>query len=239
MTLLLILLQIAGCIFGILAALFFLIVALPFDAWAAGHLDEQSIDGLVAVRWGWGLLAVQASTTEGVWLYLIGLRIWRIPVDQETAQKKKAEKTAVAKVDKRDKPEKTKPEKTKDRTPVTAILRWIRDERGWMLRTGGRLIAVLHLRLRLQGLVGIDDPADTFVLVQLLSLVDRLPGIEIDLERNYLNDTIDLDLSLGFRLWLLELLGVALSILINRESWRALRAMPRELRERREKYGQD
>ena len=66
MTLLWILLQVVGWIFGILAALLLLIIALPFDARAMGHFDEENIDGLLAVRWGWGLLAVRAAPAEGI-----------------------------------------------------------------------------------------------------------------------------------------------------------------------------
>ncbi len=223
MTLLFVLLQVLGWMVGILAALLLLIVALPFDARAVGHLDDESIDGLLAVRWGWGLLAVRATPAEGFWLCVLGLRIWRIPVEEETPQDEEAEVKAV---ETKAAGKEEKPEKKEDATPATAFLRWVKDERGWLLRTGRRAISALHLRLRLQGVVGLDDPADTFVLCELLALVDRLPGVAIDLERDYLDDTFELDLSLSFRLWLLELLGVSLTILLTRETWRALRAMP-------------
>ena len=206
-----------------LLALLGVLVVVPLEVRVAGAVAEESLEGRVVGRWGWGLIGVRATSAGGAGLYLVGVRIWRFSLSRTPQEREKRRQEKRAK--RESKREKRRAE-AGERASRAARLGWVKAHRRWLWRVGVRAVSALRLRLRVQGTLGLDDPADTFTLFELLGELGRLPGVELDLQRDYLDESLELDVELSGRVWLLAWVGVGLSMLVKPETWRALRAMP-------------
>ncbi len=78
-------------------------------------------------------------------------------------------------------------------------------------------------RLRASGRVGIGDPADTVALGALLAALGALPGVELAIGLDWVEETLEVDVELAARIWIAELLAIAAPLLLVRSHRRALR----------------
>jgi hypothetical protein len=94
----------------------------------------------------------------------------------------------------------------------------------WM---AARLLGALHLSLRLRGRLGTGDPADTVALVGLLQAARALPGVQLEVEIDWLDEVLEGEAEGSARVWLAEVLAVAALLLLRREHRSALWALAR------------
>lgn len=201
----------------VIGVVLLLVLIMPVHAQAAGRIGEDELDASARLGWGWGLFALRWSTASGAALYLLGLRVVRV---QHDASKKDAKRARKAEK-KRKKDERKK--KRKDKKKSKRGLGWLVEHRHTLLGLAGRLMRALGIRGRLWMRLGLDNPANTAALVQLLILLDRVvPGLELWVEPEYLEETLEADGNVEMRVWLLELMGIALARLLFDRRTRAL-----------------
>ncbi len=185
-----------------------LVTLVPFQAQASASIHDASLMGTAEVAWGWGLFAFQISSERGLAVRLFGIslpRFWRRhrrDAREERRRKKRARRPR---------------ERRRSRLAL-----W----RGRaLLRMAARLASALRLRLRVKGIVGIGDPSDTALLAGLARLVDRVPGVQLDLGWEWLDERLDLDADGSARIWIAQLLCATAALLWVRENRAALRAL--------------
>lgn len=206
------LLSIVLWLLAVVLGVMLLVLLIPIHLQAVGAVDEDRLEGRALARWGWWLLTLRADPAVGIDARLCGLRVWRYHRRSEEPKKKK---------------------KVKERTGW-----WQRKEAGaraWRNRDGLSRVASTALRaMPLSGTVhatiGLSDPADTGALFGLLDqLAQWSEAIELDLEPNWIDETLELDGAIGVRLWPVQVLLALVWLLIRdgqarrgvRDWWRA------------------
>ncbi|BDG02865.1 hypothetical protein AMOR_18610 [Anaeromyxobacter oryzae] len=190
-----------------------LVVLLPFRARATGSVHDGAPAGEARVDWALGLLSVDVAARRAA------LRVAAIPVarfDLATVRERKKEER------RRARPREPRREKRKPGTPARA--RAVLAEREALRGIAARLARALHLRVRARGTVGTGDPADTAALIALAAALGALPGVELALGADWMEEALELDVELAARIWIAELLVVAAAVLLARRNRRALRA---------------
>ncbi len=206
------LLSILLWILAVLGGLLLALLLLPFGLRVSGSVHQGRADGRAAAGWAWGLVSLRLAR-DGLTLRLLGLRIHRLRLggDQHTEERED---------EKKEKKEKTGEDKQGG--GARGLLR----HRRTLLNMFGRVIRALHIRGRLRGTVGLDDPADTAYVALLLALLaGRTRGLALDVDCDYTNERIELDGWIGMRIWIIQLGLVALGLLLRKRNRRALRAM--------------
>jgi hypothetical protein len=121
-------------------------------------------------------------------------------------------------------PEKPKPgKKKKARAGALDRLRAGLAERAAFQRMAVRLVRAVHLRLRGSGRIGTGDPAEGAALFAALRALEELPGVELALELDWVEEALEVEVEIGARVWIAELLAVAALLLLERPNRRALR----------------
>lgn len=196
-----------------LLGLVLLVVLLPFRARANGSVHGGAPAGEARVDWALGLLALDIHAREAA------LRVAAIPVAHfalGTERERKEEDRRSSR------PREARRERRKPRTP--GRIRAALAERDSLGRIAVRLARALHLRVRARGRIGTGDPADAAALVALGAALGALPGVELALGVDWVEEAFDLDLELAARIWIAELLVIAAAVLLARRDRRALRA---------------
>jgi hypothetical protein len=207
-----ILLAILSALLWTALALLALLVLLPFRAGASGEVHDGEPAGVVAVDWGFGLLGFALDTERRVTLRLAWIPLrFRMKAKGQKARARHERKPA-------------REEKGREKAGARQRLRAALAERAAFQRIAARLVRALHLRLRAEGRIGIGDPADTALLFAALRALERLPGVELALELDWVEEELELELSADARIWIAELLAVAVGLLLERPNRRALRA---------------
>ncbi len=188
------------------------VVVLPFHVRGRAAVHDSSPTAAVRLHWAWGFLGFELSTS-GAFLRVAGLRVWRFRKRSKRDREEKAEKGEEEESDE-------KPKK-----PVLARLKAQWRHRQVLMRILARVARPLRLRLRISGVVGTGDPADTAMLLGALRLLAELPGVEVDVGCDWLDEELEIDVEGSARVWLLHLLGVAAAVLVVRENRVALRAV--------------
>jgi hypothetical protein len=88
-----------------------------------------------------------------------------------------------------------------------------------------RSARALHLRLRVEGVVGTGDPADTALVSGLARLLEEIPGVEMAVDWEWLEEELELRLEGSARIWIAQMLGIAAMLMLARENRMALRAV--------------
>ncbi len=188
-----------------LLGLLLAVILLPARFKARGVLDEERVAGFAELVWGWGLVSLRVSS-PGVEATILG---FALPRSLLRGRRKKTRK-------------KKKPW-GKGRSS-----RWLWNSRRVLFRAVARLLATLHLRGSLSGLVGTGDPAQAFWLDQVLSWLDEhLPGIHLNLGVDFIEPRFEIEGDLEARLWPVETLFAAMLLLLDRETRSAIQAAPR------------
>lgn len=207
-----------GVLLAILYALLglvLLVVLVPLRARAAGSVHDGLPAGMARVDWGLVLLAVEVDVSRRMTVRVLEIPLARFALRTARESEKKARR--------RRRPRRAKRE-GKARGGALGRLRAALAERGAFRRMAARLARALHLRLRGSGRIGIGDPADTVALAALLAALAELPGVELALELDWVEEALELELELAARVWIAELLGVAALLLLERPNRRALRS---------------
>ncbi len=211
-----------GVVLAILSAvlgLVLLVVLLPFRARALGSMHDGAPAGEARVDWGLGLLSVNVDARRRVALRVVEIPVARFDLDT-TGKHRKRDPL-------RCRPREAKRERKKAGT--LARLRAVLAEGEAFRGVAARLARALHLRVRASGRVGTGDPADTATLGALMPALGTLPGVELALGLDWVEEALELDLELAARVWIAELLVVAALLLLARRHRRALRAAFRAL----------
>jgi hypothetical protein len=159
----------------------------------------------VRLDWAWGLLRAELASGRGFSVRAAGLRVPRFGGGRREGRPARVEEAA---------PE----EGGLDR------LRSLLREREALLRMALRLARALHLRVRVTGTVGTGDPADTALLAGLLRALDELPGVELALGVEWVEEVLEIDAECAARIWVAEILVVAALLMRVRAHRAALRA---------------
>lgn len=203
-----------GSLLAILYALLglvLLVVLLPFRARVFGSVHDGEPEGVAGVDWGLGLLGVEIDTWRRVRLWVAWLPVARFAVRERRVKPERPPK---------------KPRREKEAAEAGAFqrLRAALAERAAFRRMAARIVRAVHLRARATGRIGTGDPADAAALFALLQPLRALPGVELELELDWVEEALELELEVGARIWIAELLAVAALLLLERPNRRALRA---------------
>jgi len=197
-----------------LLALALLLVALPFHASARGAARDGELSGRIRAAWAFGLVALELSPT-GAAVRVAGLTVFRPRrAGRADGPPARIEREADGRA-----------EEEGERQGGLARIRGALENRRPLLRMAARLLGALHPRLRLAGRLGLGDPADTAALSGLLGAVRALPGVDLSVELDWLDEALEGTAEGSARLWLPEALGVAGLLLLRRENRTALRAV--------------
>ena len=207
-----------AAVLGLLLLVLAGLVLLPFHVEARGVVDDGDVDGRLQASWGWWLLALRLDTT-GLRLRLLGIPVWRMrgggSGDEESPRKRRRrEKRA---------------ERRREKRRGPGLLKV------WMHREGLRAllrgaISTFPVRGHLYGTVGLGDPADTATLFGLLAPLEaRSQAVDLDLEPDWLDETLDLDGALVLRVWIAHLIAAVLWQLLTdgrarRGAWAMVRS---------------
>lgn len=154
--------------------------------------------------------------------WLFGLVNVAIPTDT-TAPAAKAEQVTAKRRRRRRNP--------KSRRKARPLAAWrLRPFRQRLIKFGRSLWQAINKReLRLQLRIGLDDPADTGQLWAFMgplsAIASHSRSIEIAIEPDFQQSTLELDSSGRFRLIPLQLLGLTLALLLSPSFWRGMQHM--------------
>jgi hypothetical protein len=189
---------------AVLAVLLVLLIV-PIHVRAEGGIHGMSLSGKAAIRWGWGLVSVRMAPGSGFTLHVLGIRIWTFTGSDE--------------------PEPEKPEEPKKKGRKGPGLRWFLEYRRHAWKLLKRLLDTLRLRLRVTGELGLGDPADTALLAALLGELERSQElVELEVQPDWLDETIELDGDLGARIWPIHIGLILLGALLRKDTRRMMRA---------------
>ena len=216
---------ILGGIGLLLSAGLVLIVGVPVTARGAGSVRGDEIHGAIQIGWLLGLVGVYVSSRRGTHLTLLGRPVWKLPeTDEEAREAKRAKRKAkkeARRAKKQAKAREGRPKKT-----IREWLRWLGEHRGTLARLGGRLTRTFRLRLRIEGVVGLGDPADTAaLLVALRTLTGWAESPWLDVEPDFLEERVELDGDFEGRLWILAIGWVGAASLFEWRTWKLLRGL--------------
>ena len=188
-----------------------LLLFVPLHLRAEGRIEGLSGSGRVRARWGWFVLIFDLASGSGARLRLFGLTLSRFKgraqPSRASGQKKK------------------KKEKKKEKKKPGGGFGHFWRKRKTLLRLALRILATLHPRGRLQGVVGLDDPADTAWLdLALWQLRGRWQTFEVDVSCDFTDEALELDGEFKAWIWPIQVLFVGLLLMLNKRNRRALRA---------------
>lgn len=206
--------EVVLAILSAVLGLVLLVVLLPFRARAAGSVHDGAPAGEARVDWGLGLLSGSVDARRRVALRVAGIPVARFDLRTRGERGKKDRR--------RRRPRGERREEKRAGTP--ARLRAALAEGEAFRGTAARLARALHLRARARGRVGTGDPADTAALGALVTALGTMPGVELAIGLEWIEEALDLDLELAARIWIAELLVAAAPLLLVRRRRRALRA---------------
>jgi hypothetical protein len=201
------------CFLGGLLLLFLL---LPVHVNADGQANIVLIDGEAEARWAWGLVSLRLTPERGAWVHLLGRPVRRL--------RRRPSSTYQGGDDDEAKPqdqETTRPRSGGGRRG----LGWFLYHRQALLRVVKRLYHAMGVRARLEGALGLDDPTDTAVLWGVLMQVQAwLPGLELAVRPDFMDEQLDLRGTLRGRIWLAHLLVIMAGQLLRADTRQMLRA---------------
>lgn len=166
-----------------LGALLGLVLVMPLSATAHGAVSASALTATfgVKVRWAFGVLGLDVDPS-GLVLRLFGFKVWRSSHGKSSDKK-----------DPRERARKVRRARRRKRSRNNGPL-WFWHHRDELLRTLLRLLSTLHLRGRVEGLVGLEEPDDTIWLALAIHAVaDRLPEGTLALDVDYADLALELE----------------------------------------------
>ncbi len=210
-------LLVAGCLLLSALALATVVMVVPFGFEASGRLADTGREGIrlsasFRAWWGAGLLVLRREPGGKPELLVLGWCVWRLeewkPLFSRlrTWNKKRRAK---------------KKKKKKKRMGAKQSLRLVVTLGKIILR----MLRTVRLDMRVEGIVGLGDPADTWFFFEAVRLVRLLlPPMDLRLRSDYVDEALELDAKIGGRGRLAHMAAVLVSALFERETRRALLA---------------
>lgn len=219
------------CILGGLLLLFSL---LPVHVSADGEANVVLIDGEAEARWAWGLVSLRLTPERGAWVHLLGRPVRRLRFGEGIYTDEDGDDDGDAKDgDAKDGDEDSDAEAPEQADEVHQPkssggrrgLGWALHHRRALLRVVKRLYRAMGVRARLEGALGLDDPTETALLWGVLMQVQAwLPGLELAVRPDFLEEQLDLRGTLRGRIWLAHLLLIMAGQLLRADTRQMLRA---------------
>lgn len=196
---------------GVVACVVALALLVPVSYRAVVALGEDDgISWYARVAWGFGFLSFTADG-DGTALRWCGLVVRRRPwgSSEQRGERKRA------------RPRKEKrPRRTRR---ARRRLRWLWSQRRTLAAIVGRYLRALHLRGRVEGIVGLPDPEQTAVVHQALVIAERvLPEGTLAIEVDWVDERVELEGRLSGWVWPLQVVGITLVVLIAPQTRRAI-----------------
>lgn len=204
----------------IVAAVVGLVLLMPLTFRAMGAANDD--DGLAwsaRVAWGFGLVTLRAGPA-GLVLRVVGVPVRRFggEAGRGESKPKKAKKAKKAERAKDAKP-------TSDGAAGERGLVWFLTRRHLIMTLVGRYLRALHVRGRIDGVVGMANPADTARLFQVLAAIDVvLPEGVLAVEVDWLEEVVQLEAKVSGWIWPLQVVAITAWLFMDRAAWRALKA---------------
>ena len=193
------------------------VLLVPVHVRAAGQVRGLTASGWARARWGFGFISIKANPETGVALYWLGLRIWRF--------KFKGHKEPRPEKKKKKRPSSKKRSRAAKTAEADKGFGWFWRNQRMFYWMAGRMYRTLHLKGRIEGTVGLGDPADTAYLWMLLwQLEGRVPGLELSVRCDWQDEELDLNGDVRAWVWPLQVLLVAAFTFLRRDVRRALRS---------------
>lgn len=202
-----------------LGALLGLVLVMPLSVQARGAVSASALTATfgLKVRWAFGALGFDVDPSGQVFR-VFGLKVWRSSTRKKSEKKNPRERARqVRKV--RDR----KSKRARHNGPL-----WFWHHRDELLQTLLRLLSTLHLRGRVEGLVGLEEPDDTIWLALAIHAVsDRLPEGTLALDVDYADLTLEVEGRLSAWVVPLHLAAVGLALItLNRTTRHAVFGAP-------------
>ena len=200
----------------VLGGLLLLSLLLPVHVNADGQANIVLIDGEAEARWAWGLLSLRLTPERGAWVHLLGRPVRRL-------------RRGSSSTDQGGDDDEAKPQDEDTTRPRSGGGRrgrgWFLYHRQALLRVVKRLYHAMGVRARLEGALGLDDPTDTAVVWGVLMQVQAwLPGLELAVRPDFMDEQLDLRGTLRGRIWLAHLLVIMAGQLLRADTRQMLRA---------------
>ena len=195
----------------VLAGLLLLVLLVPLSVRAHGGVHGERAGGRLDVRWGGGVIRVTAGTEEIGRVRVLGLPLFRVGGGRRREKPR---------------PERKKDERRKEKGSQRRMRlgeAWGHRRTLWM--AGRRMLGTLHLRGRIEGTVGLADPSDTAILHGLLATVGGGRRLAVDVDCDWMDETLELDGTLRGFVWPPQAAVVLLVLWLRRDVRRALRAL--------------
>lgn len=211
---------------GCVALLLVTLLTLPVSVRARGLADGDQLWGELRAMWAWGVLgATLAPGRRQIALFGWPLSLLKLSGAISRWRGRRGAKATERRSRRRSKS--TARAAQSERIPLLARLEELKAHARTLRVVAGRLVSALHLRLTLEGVAGLDDPADTALAHEVIRVAAQtLPdGVEICLEPDYLDGQLRLRSQLSLTVWPGEILWCAFRLLLRRDVWRTLRAL--------------
>jgi len=200
---------------AVLGGLVLLFLLLPVHVSADGQANVVLIDGEAEARWAWGLVSLRLTPERGAWIHLLGRPVRRVRRRASAHREDEADEA----------PEQTGETPRRRDTGGRRGLGWMLHHRHALLRVVKRLYRAMGVHARLEGALGLDDPAETATLWGLLMQMQGwLPGLELAVRPDFMDEQLDLRGTLRGRIWLAHLLVIVVGQLLRADTRQMLRA---------------
>lgn len=163
-----------------------LVLVMPLSVQARGSVSASALTATfgLKVRWAFGVLGLDVDPTGQV-VRLFGFRVWRSNTQKRSEKKDPKERARKVRKVRRGR----KNKRSRNNGPL-----WFWQHRDELLQTLLRLLSTLHLRGRVEGLVGLDEPDDTIWLALAIHAVsDRLPEGTLALDVDYADLALEVE----------------------------------------------
>lgn len=206
-----------------LGALLGLVLVMPLSVQAQGAVSASAFTATfgLKVRWAFGALGLDVDPSGQVFR-LFGIKVWRSSTRNKTEKKNPRERARQVR-----KVRKVRRDRKKKRSRNNGPL-WFWHHRDELLQTLLRLLSTLHLRGRVEGLVGLEEPDDTIWLALAIHAVsDRLPEGTLALDVDYADLTLEVEGRLSAWVVPLHVAAVGLALItLNRTTRHAVFGAP-------------
>jgi len=195
---------------AVVGVLLALLLLAPLSASAAADVDSDAFHGHLGLRfrWAFGLLGLDFELGRGGTLRVLGFPVKRLRRDTPSPDTRPPKK----------------PRKHRTRKPRKRGPRWAWRHRHVLWQAALRILATLHVRGHVRGVIGLAEPDETVWLgLALIQLEARLPVDTIDLDLDYTDAIVDVEGRLTSWIVPAHALLVALSVYFSPDLRRALR----------------
>jgi hypothetical protein len=204
------LLGMASTVLGLLLVATLGLIAIPFHVTARAELDASEADAALDVWWCWGLLGIRLLPSAEAEISIAGRVVHRRSIER-TGDVGKAESQR-----------ETQSQAKKSRSNTRVLI----EHRETILHISKRVAAALEPDAAIWGHIGLSQPEQTALLDFILRELDSIvPGIEIDIGANYIEESILLEGVLRVFVWPARLVVVGIELVSQRDTRQLIQAL--------------